>query len=70
MIKSNLSIGQTVKFACNGRGRGGHYGVTGVVTKINRSTANITEADRSYRPGTLWKVSIENLEAQIIKVSV
>ena len=49
-----LNVGDRVSFACNGRGRGGHYTVYGVITKVNRKTYAITERQGSYRPGTLW----------------
>lgn len=52
-----LKIGDKVNFLCNGYGRGGHVRVFGVITKVNRKTYNITEAPRSYLPGTLWQVS-------------
>jgi hypothetical protein len=62
MLKSDLTIGQIVKFACNGRGRGGHYGVTAVVHEIRRTKATLIEAERSYRPGTIWEMPIEKLQ--------
>jgi len=49
-------VGDTIKFTCNGRGRGGHYHVTARVTKVNAKTLNATEALRSYSPGTLWNI--------------
>lgn len=52
-----VQIGDTIEFSCNGRGRAGHYRVTAVVTKVNRKTVCATEKERSYRPGTLWRVS-------------
>jgi hypothetical protein len=48
-----------VEFSCNGRGRGGHYHVTAIVTKINRKTFLATEAERSYHPGTLWRLKLD-----------
>lgn len=60
MIKAiffeDLQEGMIVRFACNGRGRGGHCSVTARVDKINRKTFNATEVDGSYQPGKLWNV--------------
>lgn len=56
----DIKVGDIVSFACNGRGRGGHYRVKAEVTKINRKTFEATEADGSYKPGCLWKVSLTN----------
>lgn len=61
MDKSACYVGQTVHFTCNGRGRGGHYFVTAVVTKVNSKNALLTEKERSYRPGTRWNWPIELL---------
>lgn len=55
--EASLKVGDRVQFLCNGRGRGGHYRVTAFVTKIKRKTFDCTEAERSYRPGTLWNIS-------------
>ena len=51
-----ISIGDTVKFTCNGSGRGGHYNVTGTITKINRKTIEVTESVGSYKPKTPWRL--------------
>ena len=64
MDKSALKIGDTVHFTCNGRGRGGHYHVTAVVTKVNTKNALLTEKARSYAPGTRWNWPIELLESE------
>lgn len=55
-----LYVGDKVEFTCNGRGRGGHYHVTAVVTKINRKTFQATEADKSYRPGTHRSLKLDS----------
>jgi hypothetical protein len=55
---SQLKVGDKIDFTCNGSGRGGHYRVGAIVTKVNRKTVAATEAERSYRPGTLWRVAI------------
>jgi hypothetical protein len=64
MDKSSCFKGQTVHFTCNGRGRGGHYHVTGVVTKVNSKNALITEAKGSYWPGSLWNWPIADLTSE------
>lgn len=64
MLKQNLSVGDTVHFTCNGRGRGGHYHVTAIVTKVNSKNALLTEKDRSYSPGTRWNWPIELLTSE------
>lgn len=64
MDKSSCVKGQTVHFTCNGRGRGGHYHVTGIVTKVNSKNALITEAKGSYSPGTRWNWPIELLTSE------
>lgn len=51
-----MKIGDKVTFLCNGVGRGGHVRVSGVITKVNRVTYDITEAPNSYKPGTLWRI--------------
>ena len=56
-----MKVGDLIEFTCNGRGRGGHYHVTAVVTKVNRKTVDATEAERSYLPGTLWRVSLPHI---------
>jgi len=63
MLKSNCSVGQIVHFTCNGRGRGGHYHVTAMVTKVNSKNALLTEQPRSYSPGTRWNWPIELLQS-------
>lgn len=60
-------VGDTVGFTCNGRGRGGHYHVTARVTKVNAKTLKLTEALRSYSPGTLWSVSKDTEELYLYK---
>jgi hypothetical protein len=50
----DLLVGDTVTFTGNGRGRGGHYSVTALVTKVNRTTFKCTELPGSYGPGTLY----------------
>ena len=61
MLKSECYVGQTVHFTCNGRGRGGHFHVTAIVSSVNRVNAVLIEAERSYRPGTRWSVPIKEL---------
>jgi hypothetical protein len=61
----NLQVGDVVSFACNGRGRGGHYNVTARITKINKKTFAATELPRSYRPGTLWQVYMDGKEVYV-----
>lgn len=51
-----MIVGDKVTFLCNGKGRGGHYRVSGIVTKVNAKTVDLTEAPGSYKPGTLWRV--------------
>ena len=51
-----MNVGDVVTFTCNGRGRGGHYSVRAIVTKVKPKTVDMTEADRSYRPGTNWNI--------------
>lgn len=63
MLKSNCKIGDIVHFTCNGRGRGGHYHVTAMVTKVNSKNALLTESARSYSPYTRWNWPIELLES-------
>lgn len=57
---SNIKVGDIINFTCNGRGRGNHYGVTALVTKLNRKTFECTEQPRSYAPGTLWRIHFDN----------
>jgi hypothetical protein len=58
---TELNVGDKITFRCNGRGRGGHFNVTAIVTKIKRKTIDCTEAERSYRPGTPWCVNKEDV---------
>lgn len=51
-----MNVGDVVEFTCNGNGRGGHYSVLAIVSKVKRKTVDLTEADRSYRPGTRWNI--------------
>jgi hypothetical protein len=53
-----LSVGEKISFACNGRGRGGHYCVIATVTKVNNKTIKAVEAEGSYSPGTNWSISV------------
>ncbi len=55
--RADVVPGAKVEFTCNGRGRGGHYRVTAVVTKVRAKSFDAVEAERSYRPGTNWRVS-------------
>lgn len=55
--KSVPVIGDTVSFACNGQGRGGHYNVTAKIIKINPKTLIVLEMEGSYRPGIEWRVN-------------
>jgi len=57
---ADLKVGDVINFLCNGRGRGGHYGVTAKVTKVNRMTVAATEQPRSYSPGMLWRVHVNH----------
>lgn len=61
-----LRIGDRFEFTCNGSGRGGHYGVTANITKINRKTVDATEAERSYSPGTRWRVRMTQINEVIL----
>lgn len=61
-------VGDEINFLCNGAGRGGHYRVWAVVTKINRKTVAATECSRSYKPGTLWSVSV-NTEYPVFRAA-
>ena len=61
MLKTECFVGQTVHFTCNGRGRGGHYCVTAIVTKVNQKNALLTEAEGSYWPNSKWSWPIEDL---------
>jgi hypothetical protein len=51
-----MNVGDSVRFICNDAGRGGHYNVTGVITKINRKTIEVTESAGSYKPKTPWRL--------------
>jgi len=57
-----MKIGDKIEFTCNGKGRGGHYHVTAIVTKVNRKNVLASEAERSYRPGTRWNWPIGYVE--------
>lgn len=59
-------VGDTIFFLCNGKGRGGHYGVHAKVTKVNRKTLEATEMPRSYSPGTAWKVHEDSTQLRIV----
>ena len=63
MDKSECFVDQIVHFTCNGRGRGGHYSVRAVVTKVNSKNALLTEVKGSYSPGTRWNWPIEALQS-------
>lgn len=56
-----VNIGDKVGFSCNGKGRGGHYHVTVIITKFNRKTFDGVEASNSYKPGTLWRVNYNQI---------
>jgi len=58
-LQRELRVDDIIGFTCNGYGRGGHYHVSGVVTKVNRKTVDVTEIPRSYHPGTLWRLHKE-----------
>lgn len=55
---AELKVNDLIDFTCNGSGRGGHYSVKAIVTKVNRKTVAATEYNGSYKPGTLWRVTI------------
>jgi hypothetical protein len=55
-------VGERIFFNCNGRGRGNHYLVTAIVTRVHRKTVEATEAEKSYSPGTRWRVAISDLK--------
>jgi hypothetical protein len=57
---AQLKVGDDFHFACNGAGRGGHYTVYAKVTKVNRKTVAAIESPGSYRPGTNWRVTIDD----------
>jgi len=61
MDKSKCKVGDIVHLTCDGRGRGGHYHVTAIVTKVNSKNALLTEQPRSYSPGTRWNWPISDL---------
>lgn len=63
-----IKVGDTLKFLCNGFGRGGHYGVTVKVLKLNPKTIKAIEQDRSYTPGTPWRLDADT-EVTIIEFS-
>ena len=62
-----LKDGDTIEFTCNGKGRGGHYNVTALVTKVMPKKIWAIEANGSYRPGTLWTLPLnaENLYVKL-----
>ena len=62
-----LKVGDTVEFTCNGKGRGGHYNVTAIVSKVMLKKFWVVEANGSYRPGTLWTLPLdaENLYVKL-----
>ena len=64
MDKSACTVGSVVHFTCDGRGRGGHYHVTGTVTEVKRKNALIRENSRSYQPGKIWLWPIELLSSE------
>lgn len=61
MDKAQCYKDQIVYFTCDGRGRGGHYSVRAIVTKVNSKNALLTELPGSYRPGTRWNWPISEL---------
>lgn len=63
----SLKVGDTVTFSCNGRGRGGHYHVTSIVTDIKSKTFLSIESHGSYRPGTIWKMSLDAENLYLLK---
>ena len=65
----NVREDDIVEFTCNGRGRGGHYKVTALVTKVNAKTFKATELPRSYSPGTRWSVSFASEGDIVINLS-
>lgn len=58
---NDLKVGKVIEFLCNGRGRGGHYRVAALVTKINAKTVAATEVYGSYSPMTRWAVHKEQI---------
>lgn len=48
-----------VEFLCDGRGRGGHHRVMIKVEKVNPKTIQGVEQNRSYNPGTPWRIHQE-----------
>lgn len=52
-----MNVGDTIRFSCNGRGRGGHYAVYATISKVNTKTVDAVEDKGSYRPGTNWRVN-------------
>lgn len=68
--RSTLKVGDKFETWYTGRGRGGHYRMRLVVTKVNRKTINCTECDGSYGTGTLWQLPIvTDLRSWIIEWS-
>lgn len=54
----HLKIGSEI-FIPNVRGRGGH-GAFVLITKFNRKTFEAIERERSYNPGTEWRVHVNS----------
>lgn len=55
-VAGTIQIGDRIEFTCNGAGRGGHYGVSAIVTKVNSKTLKANEEEYSYSPGTKWTI--------------
>jgi hypothetical protein len=58
-VRSKLRVGSRVKFNSRKRYRIGDGTITGVITKLNRKTAEVLASDNRR-----WKVSLTLLEAQ------
>lgn len=56
-VAGTIQTGDRIEFTCDGAGRGGHYNVSAIVTKVNRKTLKAIEEEYSYRPGTKWVVA-------------
>ena len=63
----SLMVGDVIEFTCNGSGRGGHYRVLAVVTKVNKKTFKATEKERSHDPGTLWVYHMDSEDTVYIQ---
>ena len=59
--RDELKKGKIIEFTCNGKGRGGHYGVKATIDKVNPKTVSATEAIGSYKPGAKWNVAIDQI---------